>query len=143
MASGRPLSEVVGSGPGLRGHAIEARVCAEDPVRFLPSPGRLEVFRPPAGSNVRIETGFSEGQEVTRYYDPLLAKVIAWGSDRSDAWHTLVAALRRFTIEGVKSNIPALIAVLESPEFRNGAVHTELLSDVLARTGKEYSVGDA
>jgi acetyl-CoA carboxylase biotin carboxylase subunit len=111
-------------------------------VRFLPSPGTLRIFRAPTGPDLRIETGYAEGQEVTTFYDPLLAKVISWGPDRRAARQSVVAALRGFEIEGVSSNIPALINVLESPEFRTGSVHTEVMSAVLARTGKEPAIDE-
>src|SRR3546814_17461775 len=73
-SAGDAISHIFPNPLTLNGHSIEARVSAEDPKRFLPSPGRLTVFRPPR--NVRVETGYRQGQEVTAFYDPLLAKVI-------------------------------------------------------------------
>jgi len=113
-----------------RGHAVQARVYAEDPKRFFPSPGRLAVFRPPADGSVRVETGYAEGGEVTPFYDPMIAKVIAHGPTREAAIDRLAAGLAQFEISGVKHNIPALQAVLASAEFRSGAVHTGLLSTI-------------
>jgi acetyl-CoA carboxylase biotin carboxylase subunit len=118
----------------VRGHAIQARVYAEDPVRFLPSPGKLSEFAPPRAPHVRIETGYAAGREVTPHYDPLLAKVIARGDTRSEAIDRLVAALREFRIAGLKHNIPALVRILESEEFRAGEVHTGLAIDVVRRS---------
>jgi len=130
LASGELLSEVVSETPRIRGHAIEARVYAEDPVSFYPSPGTLEVFEPPDG--VRVETGLRQGQEVTPFYDPLLAKVIAHGQTREQAVNSLVAGLEGFNIRGVKHNLPALISILRSEEFAGGELHTELQRDVMA-----------
>jgi acetyl-CoA carboxylase, biotin carboxylase subunit len=130
LADGERLAEVL---PGVIrrcGHAIEARVYAEDPVRFFPSPGRLEVFRPPRG--IRVETGYAEGGDVTVHYDPLLAKVIAHADDRQDAIGRLVDALESFVIEGVRHNVPALLALLRSDEFGAGQVHTGLTADVVS-----------
>lgn len=129
LAAGDTLEDVVPASPQIQGHAIEARVYAEDPIRFFPSPGQLEVFRVPTG--VRVETGFREGQEVTPFYDPLLAKVIAHGETRSSAIATLVAALEGFDIRGVKNNIAALVAILQSEDFVEGRVHTGLADEVV------------
>jgi acetyl-CoA carboxylase biotin carboxylase subunit len=114
-----------------QGHAIQARVYAEDPRRFLPSPGKLEVFRPPTGEGIRIETGYAEGAVVSPFYDPLLAKVIARGTTRDDAIGRLEEALSAFEITGVKQNIPALLQVLGTEAFRVGNVHTGLLYEAV------------
>ncbi|MDH3248184.1 MAG: biotin carboxylase [Acidimicrobiia bacterium] len=133
LAAGEPLSSILPQPPSLDGHAIEARVYAEDPVRFLPSPGRLDVFRPP--QDVRVETGYREGQAVTPFYDPLLAKVVVHAPTRNEAIYRLAAALMEFEIAGVKHNIPALTALLESQEFREGRVHTGLAETVVSHKG--------
>ena len=104
---------------------------AEDPKRFFPSPGRLDVFVPPSDVDVRVECGYAQGQEVTPHYDPLLAKVIVHAATRSEAIERLMKALRAFRIEGVKNNIPALLEILDSQKFRAGDVHTGLLADVM------------
>jgi acetyl-CoA carboxylase biotin carboxylase subunit len=108
-------------------------VYAEDPKNFFPSPGKLTVFRPPIDKAVRIETGYAEGRDVTPFYDPLLAKVIVKGATRDQAIERLVHALRAFDIQGLKHNIPAVIAILESETFASGAVHTGIVAEVLAR----------
>ena len=133
-AAGERLDRILPGRTTPSGHAIQARVYAEDPKRFFPSPGKLAVFRPPTSAGLRIETGFVEGRDVTPHYDPMLAKVIVHRATREEARTALVAALREFRIEGVKSNIPALIAVLESPEFVSGQPHTGLVGEVIART---------
>jgi acetyl-CoA carboxylase, biotin carboxylase subunit len=129
-AAGESLDQLLPSSIVPQGHAIQARVYAEDPKRFFPSPGRLDVFRPPAAGTVRVETGYKEGGDVTVFYDPLVAKVIALAPTRDAAIAKLAAALEEFEITGIKHNIPALLAVLRSAEFRAGSVHTGLLSTI-------------
>lgn len=130
-AAGERMSDFLRSPVTMTGHAIEARVYAEDPRRFLPSPGTLAVFRPPVDKSIRIETGYTEGREITPYYDPMIAKVIVHRPSRDSARTALIDALRDFRIEGVKSNIPALIAVLDSEAFTSGHPHTGLVSEVI------------
>ena len=136
LAAGAHLSEVMPERPPLAGHAIEARVYAEDPHSFLPSPGTLHVFRPPRMRHVRVDTGYCEGLTVSPHYDPLLAKVIAHGDTRPRAIGRLLVALKAFRIEGLKHNIPALLAVLEHAPFVAGQVHTGILADVAGRVGR-------
>lgn len=126
-AAGERIDAILPQAIEPRGHAIQARIYAEDPVRFFPSPGPLKVFRPPTNSGVRIETGFAEGGTVTPFYDPLLAKVISHGPTRQAAIDKLCDALECFEIGGIKSNIPALLTALRSEIFVSGAVHTGLL----------------
>ena len=123
-----------------RGHAIEARVYAEDPARgFLPQAGRILLYREPCGPGLRVDAGVVEGSQVSVYYDPLLAKVIASGETREAAIARLVAALRDYPILGVRTNIPFLIAVLEHPRFRAGDVDTGFLdqNDAIADVSDE------
>jgi acetyl-CoA carboxylase biotin carboxylase subunit len=133
-SAGQRLVDILPVAPVVRGHAVQARVYAEDPVRFLPSPGRLAEFAPPRAPHIRVETGYAAGREVTPHYDPLLAKVIARADTRSEAIDRLVAALGDFRIAGLKHNIPALIRILESGEFRAGEVYTGLATDVVRRS---------
>jgi acetyl-CoA carboxylase biotin carboxylase subunit len=133
-SAGETLAQILPHPPALCGHAIQARVYAEDPKRFLPSPGTLREFAPPSGAGVRVETGYAAGREVTPHYDPLLAKVIVRGESRAAAIDRLIAALQVFRIEGVKHNVPALIAILDSEEFREGRVHTGLAAQIVGRT---------
>jgi acetyl-CoA carboxylase biotin carboxylase subunit len=91
----------------IRGHAIEARIYAEDPDRgFLPSPGVVTRFRPPQGAGIRVDAGLEEGAEVTVHYDPLVAKLIAWGEDRQQALARLEGALSDFEVEGIRTTGP-------------------------------------
>ncbi|MPW22538.1 hypothetical protein GCT13_38410 [Paraburkholderia sp. CNPSo 3157] len=116
------------------GHAIEVRVYAEDPRRFVPSPGPLTVFRPPVANGVRVETGYAEGNRVTPFYDPMLAKVIARAPTRDAAIARITDALDAFDIEGVKTNIPFALDVLKSDAFQAGDVHTRLGTELAAHT---------
>ena len=105
----------------LRGHAIEARLYAEDPSnRFLPTTGKILKLRWPTLPGVRIDGGIREGQEVLTYYDPLLAKVIAWGPDREQARQRLVQALRETILLGLVTNQSFLVQLLESEAFTSG-----------------------
>jgi acetyl-CoA carboxylase biotin carboxylase subunit len=132
-AAGEPLAAVLPPEFRLAGHAIQARVYAEDPRNFFPSPGRLKVFRPPQDPAIRVETGYAEGREVTPHYDPMLAKVIVHAPVREQAIDRLIEALAAFDIQGLKHNIPAVLAVLRSEPFREGRVHTGLIAEVTAR----------
>lgn len=132
-AAGERLAEILPDTISINGHAIEARIYAEDPKRFFPSPGTLTTFRPPTDKSIRIETGYCEGREITPHYDPMIAKLIIHRPDREAARRSLIDALQNFKIEGVKSNIPALIAILNSDEFISGRPHTGLVGEVIAR----------
>nr|MBF0685613.1 biotin carboxylase [Pseudomonas sp.] len=134
LAAGARLADVLSARPTEpQGHAIQARIYAEDPWRFLPSPGVLKSFNLPSSPGIRIETGFGEGNRVSSNYDPMIAKVIAHASDRTGAIGLLKDALSACNIEGVKTNIPFLIAALSDDEFRSGEVHTHLAADIVKR----------
>jgi 3-methylcrotonyl-CoA carboxylase alpha subunit len=111
------------------GHAIECRLYAEKPERnFIPSPGTLTSFRlPEATSDLRIECGYREGDKVTIFYDPMIAKIIALGADRKSACLRVVAALRDLEVKGINTNRNFLIACLEDPGFQAGHVHTSFI----------------
>ena len=109
------------------GHAIEFRIYAEDPVRFLPSPGTLSVFEPPAGEGVRCDAGYRTGDAVTPYYDPLIAKLIVSGPSRAAALERAAAALGAFRIEGLKSNLDLHRRIVASEAFRRGELDTHFL----------------
>ncbi len=116
---------------GQRGHAIECRVYAEDPFNgFLPSPGRLVRYRRPGGPFVRVDDGVEEGDEVTAFYDPMVAKVVAWGEDRGQAVARMAQALREYEIAGVRHNVPFLLHVLASDEFLRGRYDTGILGRI-------------
>jgi acetyl-CoA carboxylase, biotin carboxylase subunit len=111
-----------------RGHAIELRVYAEDSKRFLPSPGLIEEWTEPTGPGVRVDAGYTAGNRVTPYYDPLLAKLCVHGTDRSEALDRAAAAVAAFSISGLKTNLQFHAELLESPDFRSGDYDTSLVS---------------
>ncbi|HYT75172.1 MAG TPA: biotin carboxylase N-terminal domain-containing protein [Vicinamibacterales bacterium] len=116
-----------------RGHAIECRVYAEDPAGgFLPQAGPLRLYREPTGPGIRIDSGVEEGADVPVQYDPLLAKLIAYGDTREAARRRAAAALRAFPILGVRTNVAFLIGVLEHAAFRAGDLHTGFVDEHLA-----------
>lgn len=109
-----------------RGHAIECRLYAENPAKmFMPSPGKLERFAPPAASNhLRIDSGYRQGDSVTPFYDPMLAKVVTWDENRAQACERAAAALRAFDVDGLQCNRNFLIACLMDDAFARGDLHT-------------------
>ena len=126
VAAGEPLS--VTEMPPLLGHVIECRVNAEDPARnFQPSPGRIEVFHPPGGPGVRLDTHVYAGYTVPPFYDSLLAKLICQGRNRQEAIKRMQIALESFIIEGVTTTIPFLARVMQNPRFQAGQVDTKFL----------------
>jgi acetyl-CoA carboxylase biotin carboxylase subunit len=113
-----------------RGHAIECRIYAEDTADgFLPQAGPLLLYREPSGPGIRVDSGVEEGATVDVHYDPLLAKLTAWGESREAALNRAVAALRTFPILGTLTNVPFLIRLLENPEIRAGRMHTRFIEE--------------
>jgi len=113
---------------GLRGHAIECRVNAEDPYRnFQPSPGLITAYHPPGGPGVRVDTHVYAGYRVPPHYDSLLAKVIVHGRDRAEALARMGQALDSFILEGVTTTIPFLARVIRHPDFVAGNIDTRFL----------------
>lgn len=124
--------------PTLRGHVIECRINAEDPARgFQPSPGRIEVFHPPGGPGVRLDTHVYAGYSVPPYYDSLLAKLIVQGRDREEALRRMHMALESFIIEGVTTTAPFLARVMMHPDFRAGKIDTKWMEREIAGILKE------
>ncbi|MBI3710097.1 MAG: ATP-grasp domain-containing protein, partial [Proteobacteria bacterium] len=114
----------------LKGWAIEARLYAEDPMRnFLPSIGRLVAYRPPSGEGVRVDSGVYEGGEIGIHYDPMLAKLIAFGDDRAQAIDRLSQALDGFYVRGINHNVAFLAALLGHPRFREGRLTTGFIAE--------------
>jgi acetyl/propionyl-CoA carboxylase alpha subunit len=128
LAAGEPL----GYGQGdvsVRGWAIECRISAEDPAAgFLPSPGRVTVWRPPAGPWTRVDSGVYEGATVPLHYDPLMAKLVVWGPDREAAIQRMAVALDEFAVAGVRTTIPFHRAVMRHADFRAGRLSTAFVS---------------
>jgi len=120
----------------LKGHAVEARLYAEDPEHgFLPSTGKLLALRFPEAQGVRIDTGVEEGDAVTPYYDPMIAKMIAHGGSRDQALDRLADALELTVVIGPHSNAGFLAALVRAPEFRRGAFDTGFIDAHLAELG--------
>jgi 3-methylcrotonyl-CoA carboxylase alpha subunit len=131
VAAGRPLP-VAAEDVVSRGHALECRLYAEDPLRDdLPSPGRILHWSEPQGPGIRVDSGVASGSEVTVHYDPLLAKVVTWGFDRREAIERMRAALRRTVVLGVATNLSRLRAIVEHPAFEAGELHTGFIEEHL------------
>src|SRR5262249_11859999 len=130
VASGEPLP-LAQDAIQMRGHSIEARIYAEDPERgFLPSIGRIAHLRAPEPSDaIRIETGVRAGDEISRYYDPMIGKLIAHGDDRDQARRRLAAALADYEIVGVATNVAFLQRVVGHEAFAAGGVDTGFIAD--------------
>ena len=117
------------------GHAIECRIYAEDPYNnYAPSAGKLTHWRPPSGPGLRLDSGVAEGQEITTYYDPLLAKLIAWGPDRETSLRRMELALSHFPVLGLITNVPFLREIIRHPHFQNGQYDTNFLENTPAIT---------
>ncbi len=114
------------------GHAIELRVYAEDPVRFLPGPGTITTWVEPGGPGVRVDAGYQSGDVVTPYYDPLLAKLVVHGADRAQALDRARTAVAGFVVEGPKCNLPFFPELLANPEFVAGTYDTGLVDRMRA-----------
>jgi len=124
MAAGERL-EIAQEDVRIEGHAIEVRVYAEDPDKgFIPSPGPIVAWRAPEGPGLRLDAGFEGGQTVTSHYDPMIAKLIATGTDRREALSRLEGALDAFVIAGIRTGLPFLRRVCENAAFREGAYDT-------------------
>jgi acetyl-CoA carboxylase, biotin carboxylase subunit len=130
LAEGKPLplkqEEISG-----RGHAMEFRIYAEDPERFLPSPGKVTRLSFPEGEGVRVDTGIQEGNVVSPFYDPMIAKLIVSGCNRAEVWKKAGEALQKCKVEGIKTNLPLLKSVLESEPFQQGSYDTKLIQNIL------------
>jgi acetyl-CoA carboxylase biotin carboxylase subunit len=126
VAAGQPLSFSQNQ-VALRGHAIECRINAEDPVTFVPSPGVIRSFHVPGGPGVRVDTFAHEGCEISPYYDSLVAKLMAYGRDRREAIARMRRCLDAMVVEGIKTTIPLHRRVMDDPDFQAGRIHTGFL----------------
>jgi acetyl-CoA carboxylase, biotin carboxylase subunit len=131
-AAGEPLG-IAQEDLRITGHAIEARIYAEDPEQgFAPSPGQIVVYRPPDGIGVRVDSGVYQGATVTVFYDPMVAKLIAWGQDRREAIDRLRRALSEFVVKGIRTSIPFHQRVLRHPVFLAGRYDTGFIEQHMA-----------
>jgi acetyl-CoA carboxylase biotin carboxylase subunit len=126
VAAGERLS-FAGRTLSPRGHAIEFRINAEDPIRFTPSPGRIAAFHPPGGPGVRVDTAAYQGYVIPPYYDSLIAKLIVNGRDRAEAISRGKRALDLFVVEGVKTTIPMHRRILDEADFVDGRLSTRFM----------------
>jgi acetyl/propionyl-CoA carboxylase alpha subunit len=128
IARGEKLP-AAGYGPP-RGHAIEFRINAEDPLRnFMPTPRRIRRYGPPAGPGVRVDSGIRPHQEISPHFDSLLLKLIVWAEDRDSAIGRGRRALQEFVLTGPKTTIPFHRALLEEPDFVHGRISTSFIQD--------------
>ncbi len=104
----------------IRGHAIEARINAENPVALTPSPGTIKYYKEPGGFGVRVDSGVTTGSVVPAEYNPLIAKLVVWGINRREAIHRMKRALKEYIITGIQTNKPLIEAILEHPLFVKG-----------------------
>jgi acetyl-CoA/propionyl-CoA carboxylase, biotin carboxylase, biotin carboxyl carrier protein len=130
IAAGEPIS-ITQDELSLSGHAIECRVNAEDASKnFAPAPGAISAYFEPSGPGVRVDSGVEAGSEITPMYDPMIAKLIVWDTDREKATRRMVRALREFKLEGtVKSLIPFHIGLLQTEQWLNGETCRDLIED--------------
>jgi acetyl-CoA carboxylase biotin carboxylase subunit len=127
IAAGEPMS-VRQQDVQLRGWAMECRIAAENPYHdFLPSLGRVDYVREPAGAGIRVDSALFAGCDVTYHYDPLIAKVLAWGHDRGEAIRRLRRALEEFVIVGIDTNLPLHVRILKDARFLSGEISTTFL----------------
>jgi acetyl-CoA carboxylase biotin carboxylase subunit len=135
VAEGLPL-RITQDAVVLSGHAIECRINCEDWLHdFRPDPGTVTRIALPVGPGLRVDTYVQTGDQIPPYYDSLVAKLIASGSDRAEALDRLRSALRRFTVEGVATTVPMHLALTQEPQFVTGGVDTTWFGHFLQRQG--------
>lgn len=112
-----------------RGHAIEVRIYAENPITFFPSPGKITKLEYPEMEGIRHEIAIETGSNVTPFYDPMIGKLIAYGKNREEACQKLAEALRAYIIEGIQTNIPMLLSIITHPQFLKGVTTTKFVEE--------------
>jgi acetyl-CoA carboxylase biotin carboxylase subunit len=137
IALGEPLGLSSGDVQS-KGHAIECRINAEDPFNdFKPSPGRIEVYYPPGGPGVRIDSHAYAGYTIPPHYDSMIGKLITFGKDRRQAMDTMSRALGEYMITGIKTTVPFEQAILQDPNFRRGVYSTSFVEQLLGGARRE------
>jgi acetyl-CoA carboxylase biotin carboxylase subunit len=116
--------------PQPQGCALELRVYAEDPVRFLPGPGTITRYQEPSGEGIRVDSGYAGGDVVTPHYDPLLAKLCVWAPTRGEMLARAAVAVEGYAIEGPKVNLPFFTRLLADPAFVSGDYDTGLVGSM-------------
>jgi acetyl-CoA carboxylase biotin carboxylase subunit len=112
----------------ITGHAIELRVCAEDPMNnFLPDTGRLEMYLPPKGPGIRVDDGYEQGQDIPIFYDPMIAKLIAYAGTREEAIERLCRAIDEYHIQGIQTTLPFGKWAVQTIPFRTGDFNTKFI----------------
>ncbi len=133
IAAGEKLGDIVPEQPKMIGHAIECRINAEHPEKFIPSPGKITVFNLPGGNGVRVDTAqYAEGV-VPQYYDSLIAKLVCHGKDREEAMNKMQRALSQFVVQGIHTSIPLHQRIFADKEFRSGQFDTKFMERFLER----------
>ena len=127
IAQGEPLNEILPGPIEIRGHAIECRINAENPHTFVPSPGRITGFHLPGGIGVRVDTWVYTDCVIPPFYDSLIAKLVAYGSDRPEAIRRMRRALEMFIVEGIHTSIPMHQRILADPDFQAGRFDTNFI----------------
>jgi len=126
VAAGEPLS-FAQKDVTFNGHALECRINAEDPVTFVPSPGTIRHFNAPGGPGVRIDTFAHEGCEISPYYDSMIGKLMTHGRDRKEAIARMRRSLEVMVVEGIKTNIPLHLRIMDDPDFQAGRLDTRFM----------------
>ena len=134
VADGKPLS-VKQEEIEFKGHAIECRINAEDPLTFAPSPGLVTAYHAAGGMHVRVDSGLYAGYRIPPYYDSMIAKLIVYGRTREGCIMRLRRAIEEMVVEGVKTSIPLHAELLRDPDVLNGDYSIKWLEDWLARRG--------
>jgi acetyl-CoA carboxylase biotin carboxylase subunit len=139
IAAGNPLrvdAEILKQ----KGHAIECRIYAEDPENnFMPSPGKMILYKQPEGENIRIDTAIDKATEIKSFFDPMISKLIVWGEDRNIAIEKSVAALKDFHIHGIKTNISYLLQLLQHTAFKENRISTKFCDEHTTEILKDIS----
>jgi len=126
----------------VHGAAIECRIYAEDPIKFLPSPGKIVQYRQPTGPYVRDDSGVYEGAEISVFYDPMISKLITWGATRAEAIERMERALKEYRVGGIKTNLAFHRRVLREPDFRAGKYSTAYIEAHKELLAKPYGLDD-
>jgi acetyl-CoA carboxylase biotin carboxylase subunit len=131
IASGEPLG--LHSVTKLRGHSMECRIYAEDPVTFLPSPGKILKVKLPEGEGIRVDHALEDGTYIPPFYDPLIAKVVVHTEDREASIRLMRKALQDFEVQGIKTSIPFLLHIVGTDDFQKGDVHTQFVDQLFVK----------